>query len=60
MLRTFNMITVALAIVSFSNCTVGKQGVYLAEMPNNPVLIVHQDTLYVKVGSKNSFFMDLY
>jgi TonB family protein len=43
-------ITVALAItiLTFSGCVIGKSGVYLSEMRDKPVLTINQDTLIVK------------
>ena len=48
MQKVYIIVALAITVVTYSGCAVGKQGVYLAEMPTSPILIIHQDTLYVK------------
>lgn len=58
-MQKFHVIVVlTITFATCYGCTIDKQGVYLTEMPTNPVLIIHQNTLYVKTlnSIKNSAF----
>lgn len=47
-LKNFLAVPSLLAIGVLIGCTIGKQGVYLAEMPTKPILTIQQDTLIIK------------
>ena len=44
------IIALAITILTFSGCAIGKRSVYFDEMLHKPVLTINQDTLIVKLS----------